>query len=78
MTEFELFEFCVVAGKENAPDNTSPTKVSVVTSPDQNEEKLKARAERFGGFQSDEAKKAARAARLGETRAWMYLLPEIS
>ena len=65
MTEFELLELCVVAGKENAPDNTSPTKVSVVTSPDQNEEKLKARAERFGGFQSDEAKKAARAARLG-------------
>jgi len=53
------------AGKENAPDNTSPTKVSVVTLPDQNEEKLKARAERFGGFQSDEAKKAARAARFG-------------
>jgi len=52
-------------GKENAPANTSPTKVSAVTSPAQTEDKLKARAERFGGFQSDEAKKAARAARFG-------------
>ena len=50
-------------GKENAPANGSPTKVSAIASPDAAEDKLKARAERFGGFQSDEAKKAARAAR---------------
>ena len=30
------------------------------------EEKIKERAERFGGFQSDEAKKAARAARFSD------------
>jgi len=57
------------AGKENDPANTTPTKVrvSAVTSPEgeQSEEKIKARAERFGGFQSDDAKKAARAARFG-------------
>ena len=29
-------------------------------------EKIKARAERFGGFQSDDAKKAARAARFSD------------
>jgi len=57
-------------GKENDPDNTTPTKVravSAVTSPEdaQSEDKLKARAERFGGFQSDDSKKAARAARFG-------------
>ena len=55
-------------GKENDPANTTPTKVravSAVTSPEAEEsgDKLKARAERFGGFQSDDAKKAARAAR---------------
>lgn len=57
-------------GKENDPANTTPTKVSAVsavTSPEveQSDEKLKARADRFGGFQSDDAKKAARAARFG-------------
>ena len=30
------------------------------------QEKIKSRAERFGGFQSDDAKKAARAAKFGE------------
>ena len=58
----------ILSGKENDPANTTPTKVravSAVTSPEAEEsgDKLKARAERFGGFQSDDAKKAARAAR---------------
>ena len=58
----------ILSGKENDPANTTPTKVravSAVTSPEgeESEEKIKARAERFGGFQSDDAKKAARAAR---------------
>lgn len=57
-------------GKENDPANTTPTKVravNAVTSPEaeQSDEKLKARADRFGGVQSDDAKKAARAARFG-------------
>ena len=30
------------------------------------QEKIKSRAERFGGFQSDDAKKAARAAKFGD------------
>jgi len=50
-------------GKENEPTvektETSPTK-------DDAAEKIKSRAERFGGFQSDDAKKAARAAKFGE------------
>ena len=51
-------------GKENAPiPVVSPTKAGDA---DQVEDKIKARAERFGGFQSDEAKKAARAAKYGE------------
>jgi len=50
-------------GKENAPvPVVSPTKAGDA---DQVEDKIKARAERFGGFQSDEAKKAARAAKYG-------------
>jgi len=52
-------------GKENAPSNVTPTKASAITSPNQTEDKIKARAERFGGFQSDDAKKSARAARFG-------------
>jgi hypothetical protein len=36
---------------------------------DSAEEKIKSRAERFGGFQSDDAKKAARAAKFGEMLA---------
>ena len=50
-------------GKENAPvtvnssENKEPTSVKDV------EDKIKARAERFGGFQSEDAKKVARAAR---------------
>jgi len=50
-------------GKENEPtvekNESSPTKDDVA-------EKIKSRAERFGGFQSDDAKKAARAAKFGE------------
>merc|ERR1712083_647806 len=52
-------------GKENKPTveeigaKSSPTKDDVA-------EKIKSRAERFGGFQSDDAKKAARAAKFGE------------
>jgi len=50
-------------GKENEPTvektESSPTKDDVA-------EKIKSRAERFGGFQSDDAKKAARAAKFGE------------
>merc|ERR1712203_212636 len=49
-------------GKENEPKieaKSSPTKDDVA-------EKIKARAERFGGFQSDDAKKAARAAKFGD------------
>ena len=58
----------ILTGKENDPTKTTPTKVravSAVTSPEaeESEDKIKARAERFGGFQSDDAKKAARAAR---------------
>merc|ERR1712032_122476 len=52
-------------GKENEPTaekietQSSPTKDDVA-------EKIKSRAERFGGFQSDDAKKAARAAKFGD------------
>lgn len=52
-------------GKENEPTDgeietkSSPTKDDVA-------EKIKSRAERFGGFQSDDAKKAARAAKFGD------------
>ena len=46
--------------------------MSQVQSPEQSDDKLKARAERFGGFQSDEAKKAARAARW--TRFCIYFV----
>jgi len=57
-------------GKENKvdpPKDTSKEKLS--TNGDEAEAKIKARAERFGGFQSDEAKKVARAARFGDTVA---------
>jgi len=54
-------------GKENAgaAANTSPVKIvsKPVASSDESADKIKARAERFGGFQSDDAKKNARAAR---------------
>jgi len=56
-------------GKENAgaAANTSPVKIvsKPVASSDESADKIKARAERFGGFQSDDAKKNARAARFG-------------
>ena len=64
-------ESAAAAGnKENAGDaaNTtaaSPVKIVSKPSAEEMEEKIKARAERFGGFQSDDAKKAARAARFG-------------
>lgn len=53
--------------KENAGDttNTSPVKVVSKATEEEVEAKIKARAERFGGFQSDEAKKLARAAKFG-------------
>ena len=53
--------------KENAGDttNTSPVKIVSKATPEEVEAKIKARAERFGGFQSDEAKKLARAAKFG-------------
>jgi len=59
-------------GKENAPLAVNTTEEKIV-SPEKSklteaevEEKIKARAERFGGFQSEDAKKVARAARFGE------------
>ena len=52
-------------GKENAGDTTNTVKVVSKTSAEDVEAKIKARAERFGGMQSDEAKKAARAAKFG-------------
>ena len=52
-------------GKENAGDTTNTVKVVSKTSAEDMEAKIKARAERFGGMQSDEAKKAARAAKFG-------------
>lgn len=57
--------------KENAGDatNTSPVKVVSKPSAEEVEAKIKARAERFGGFQSDEAKKLARAAKFGTVTA---------
>merc|ERR1719468_215121 len=57
--------------KENAGDatNTSPVKVVSKPSAEEVEAKIKARADRFGGFQSDEAKKVARAAKFGTATA---------
>jgi len=55
-------------GKENEPINGSGgvEGKKTVTSPEASvEDRLKARAERFGGFQSDDAKKVARAERFG-------------
>jgi len=53
--------------KENAGDTTNTSPVKVVSKPTEEEveAKIKARAERFGGFQGDEAKKIARAAKFG-------------
>jgi len=58
-------------GKENAPIavNSTEEKVSPVKdklTEEELEAKIKARAERFGGFQSEDAKKVARAARFGD------------
>lgn len=54
------------AATEDKENSASKVKItSPVVAVDQAEEKIKARAERFGGFQSDEAKKVARAARFG-------------
>eukprot|EP00090_Calanus_glacialis_P023590 TRINITY_DN3647_c0_g1_i1.p1 TRINITY_DN3647_c0_g1~~TRINITY_DN3647_c0_g1_i1.p1 ORF type:complete len:256 (-),score=111.88 TRINITY_DN3647_c0_g1_i1:140-907(-) len=58
-------------GKENAPVAVNTTEEAV--SPEKEklteeemEAKIKARADRFGGFQSEDAKKVARAARFGD------------
>ena len=40
--------------------------MSLFLTPANSQEKIKSRAERFGGFQSDDAKKAARAAKFGD------------
>ena len=40
--------------------------MSLFLTPTNSQEKIKSRAERFGGFQSDDAKKAARAAKFGD------------
>merc|ERR1719369_1851409 len=58
-------------GKENAPVAVNSTEatvspVKVKLTEEEVEEKIKARAERFGGFQSEDAKKVARAARFGD------------
>ena len=51
--------------KENAGDTTNTSPVKVKATEEEVEAKIKARAERFGGFQGDEAKKMARAAKFG-------------
>jgi len=57
-------------GKENAgPDANTATSPAAKMTPEEVEAKIKARAERFGGFQSDDAKKLARAAKFGITPA---------
>jgi len=58
-------------GKENAPVGVNSTEaivspVKVKLTEEEVEAKIKARAERFGGFQSEDAKKVARAARFGD------------
>ena len=40
--------------------------MSLFLTPTNSQEKIKSRAERFGDFQSDDAKKAARAAKFGD------------
>ena len=40
--------------------------MSLFLTPTNSQEKIKSRAERFGGFQSEDAKKAARAAKFGD------------
>jgi len=57
-------------GKENTgPDANTATSPAAKMTPEEVEAKIKARAERFGGFQSDDAKKLARAAKFGITPA---------
>ena len=53
--------------KENSGDTTNTTPIKVVSKATVEEvaAKIKARAERFGGYQSDEAKKLVRAAKFG-------------
>ena len=53
--------------KENAGDttNTTPIKVASKATAEEVAAKIKARGERFSGFQSDEAKKLVRAAKFG-------------
>ena len=58
--------------------------MSLFLTPANSQEKIKSRAERFGGFQSDDAKKAARAAKFGEmlgkqvvASAFLTRLPKI-
>ena len=63
-------EAAAAGNKENAGDTanttaTSPVKIVSKPSAEDMEEKIKSRAERFGGFQSDDAKKLARAAKFG-------------
>jgi len=59
-------------GKENAPVAVNSTEAPEVSplkeklTEEEVEQKIKARAERFGGFQSEDAKKVARAARFGD------------
>jgi len=58
-------------GKENAPVPVNSTEEKVTPekeklTEEEIEAKIKARAERFGGFQSEDAKKVARAARFGD------------
>jgi len=59
-------------GKENAPLAVNSTEEKIESpvksklSEAEVEEKIKARAERFGGFQSEDAKKVSRAARFGD------------
>merc|ERR1711915_406836 len=48
-------------GKENAPVTVNSSESKEQTSVTDVEDKIKARAERFGGFQSEDAKKVARA-----------------
>ena len=58
--------------------------MSLFLTPANSQEKIKSRAERFGGFQSDDAKKAARAAKFGDmlgkqvvAAAFLARLPKI-
>jgi len=53
-------------GKENEPTKGKVVESESAKSPIDNEAKIKSRAERFGGFQSEEARKAARLAKYGD------------